>query len=309
MTMQVQQRADVGIQLPGSDLPAGCRRGLCQLFDSLCAQSIRDYTPPFVFPGWPDEVGRTQWFTTPDLVSLRGAPVWDRLDPQQQQLVSFWDAVNFFSANIHGESWLMQGISARLYKPAHDDASPYLHHMLDEENKHSIYFSEFCLRYAGKIYPNRMLGMGTDPAEAADLLFFTRVMIFEDVVDSFNRLMAQDQQLNPTARWIHDNHHREERRHLAFGRVKVRDLFAEGARAWPESLLEAVRVAIAAYLRALWVPMYNPAVYLDAGVDDPYRAATEAHQSQYARDLRARLSRRSVGFLLKNNILLERPQL
>ena len=79
-------------------LPAGCSRGLCALFDSLCAQSVRDYDPAFEFPGWPDELDKKQWFTSPELVSLNGTSAWARLDVEQQQLVSFWDAVNFFSS-------------------------------------------------------------------------------------------------------------------------------------------------------------------------------------------------------------------
>ena len=35
--------------------------------------------------------------------------------------------------------------------------SPYLHHFLDEENKHMIYFGRFCTDYANKIYPDKKL--------------------------------------------------------------------------------------------------------------------------------------------------------
>lgn len=292
-----------------TNLPAGCSRGLCALFDSLCAQSVRSYEPPFEFPGWPQQIDKQQWFTSPELVSLNGTSAWERLDPDEQRLVSFWDAVNFFSANVHGEAALMEGIAARLYKPEHGVASPYMHHMLDEENKHSVYFSEFCVRYGGKIYADRMLNLGSDPEEGADFLFFARVMIFEDVVDSFNKTMAHDERLVPVVRWINENHHREERRHLAFGRARVRELFAEGVEKWSPAVLAEVRRLIAAYLIALWVPLYNPAVYVDAGLSDPYRLAREAHHSPYARAQRAALSRRSMGFLMRSNILLERPEL
>ena len=286
-----------------------CARGLCSLLGRLCVQSVRDYQQPFIFPGWPEEMDRRQWFTSPELISLYGTPEWAELSEEQQQLVSFFEAVNFFSANVHGEAALMQGITARLYKPAHEQASPYLHHMLDEENKHSAYFSEFCRRYAGRIYADRMITLGSDPEDATDFLFHARVMIFEDVVDGFNKTMAADQRLDPTARWINDNHHREERRHLAFGRHRVRELFAEGGNRWSPDTLEQVQTALVAYLRALWTPLYNPEVYLDAGLHDPYLLAGRAYRSTYARAQRERLSRRSVGFLVRAGILPERPEL
>lgn len=281
---------------------AGCRP-LCTQFDALCAQSRRAYRPAFEFPGWPAELDRDQWFTSPELVSLAGTEVWDQLSGRQQRQVSFWDAANFFSANIRGEAMLLRGLAERLYRPGHEPATAYMHHMIDEENKHSIYFAEFCHRYAGKVYPDRVVSLGSDPAEAADFLFFARVMCFEDVVDGFNQAMARDTRLDGTVRWIHQQHHDEERRHLAFGRIRVRQLFETGRRQWSPAVLAQVRSAVAAYLSALWVPLYNPEVYADAGLDDPYALARQAHRSPRAQQLRQRLSRRSVGFLTRSGVL------
>ena len=286
-----------------------CTRGLCSLLGRLCVQSKRDYQQPFTFPGWPDSIERAQWFTSPELISIHGTPEWADLTVQQQQLLSFYEAVNFFSANVHGEAALMQGITSRLYQPAHQEATPYLHHMLDEENKHSIYFSEFCRRYAGKIYSDRMINLGTDPEDAADFLFHARVMIFEDVVDGFNKTMATDQRLNPVVRWINENHHREERRHLAFGRHRVKELFAQGQQRWSPANIDDIRASLSGYLRALWLPLYNPEVLVDAGLPDPYLLAGRAYRSPAARAQRERLSRRSVGFLVRAGILAQRPEL
>ncbi len=295
----------IGATAPGAE----CARALCSLLGRLCVQSKRAYQQPFVFPGWPEQVERSQWFTSPELISVYGTPEWVRLTLQQQQLVSFFEAVNFFSANVHGEAALMQGITSRLYRPAHEEATPYLHHMLDEENKHSIYFSEFCRRYAGKVYSDRMINLGTDPDDAADFLFHARVMIFEDVVDGFNKTMAVDERLNPVARWINENHHREERRHLAFGRHRVKELYAEGLERWSTETLSDIQASLLGYLRALWLPLYNPEVLVDAGVRDPYVLAGRAYRSAHARAQRERLSRRSVGFLVREGMLIERPEL
>jgi hypothetical protein len=42
----------------------------------------------------------------------------------------------------------MQGLAARLYRKDLLGVASYLHHFLDEENKHSVYFGGFCTRYA-----------------------------------------------------------------------------------------------------------------------------------------------------------------
>src|SRR6266705_194388 len=59
--------------------------------------------------------------------------------------------------NIHGEKALVEGLARKLYEREKREISPYLHHFLDEENKHMVYFGEFCTRYAGKIYPDKKL--------------------------------------------------------------------------------------------------------------------------------------------------------
>ncbi|HVE62598.1 MAG TPA: diiron oxygenase, partial [Mycobacteriales bacterium] len=94
--------------------------------------------------GWPDTVERPQWFTSPQLVSLHGTSAWEALDEPARQELSFWEAVSFYSLNIHGERLLMAGLAQRLYRPGLVDVSEYLHHFLAEENVHSVWFGTFC---------------------------------------------------------------------------------------------------------------------------------------------------------------------
>src|SRR5262249_18472487 len=123
----------------------------------LCAASIRGYINPDSDIGWPDTVGSDQWCTSPELISLYGTSVYDSLSAAAQKRLSFYEAINFFSINIHGEKSLIRGLARRLYGKSIDGVSRYLHHFLDEENKHMMYFAGFCMRYAGKVYPNRRM--------------------------------------------------------------------------------------------------------------------------------------------------------
>jgi hypothetical protein len=276
---------------------------LAELVARLCRLSVVEYAPGFSFDDWPQRVDRHQWFTSRAVVSLNGTALWRELDEDTRKLVSFWDAVAFFSANIHGEVGLMRGIASRLNAPGHEAVTPYLHHMLDEENKHSVYFTEFCRRYGGRVYPDRMLTLFDDPEESADFLFFARVYLFEDIVDGLNRVTAADESVHPVARWINANHHQEERRHLAFGRTMVRRLWAENQTGWSDAVTDHARAALTGFLTATWKSLYNPQVYADAGLPDPWRLAAEAYASPYASAQRIALSRRCINFLTRSGIL------
>src|SRR5207244_844073 len=143
------------------------------------------------------------------------------------------EAVNFYSLNIHGEKALLEGLAHRLYQPDLSEVSKYLHHFLDEENKHMVYFGEFCLRYAGKIYRDRKVAFPREYERGEeDFLFFGRVMIFEEIVDYFNRRMGNDERLSTVAREINRLHHSDEARHLTFGRRIVKELFEQWRPSW-----------------------------------------------------------------------------
>jgi hypothetical protein len=277
--------------------------------DRLCATSRQRYANPYEAIEWPAALDRGQWFTSPELVSLHGTRAWDAMDTAQRMRLSFWEAVGFYSLNVHGEKYLMQGLARRLYSPGSGAVDPYLHHMLDEENKHGIYFGGFCARYAGKLYPDRTVTLGTEPEGAEDFLFFARVLIFEELVDRFNVLMAGDERLAPVARRINLLHHLDETRHLAFGRGMVRRLFDEGTRAWTPATLAGIRAHLAGYLTVTWRSFYNPAVYLDAGLDDPWGLAARAWDDPATRRQRRAVSRRCLRFLTGSGILVEEPAL
>ena len=67
--------------------------------------------------------------------------------------LSKWEAVNFFSLNVHGIKGVLGFVSRCIYEPRYADVSEYLHVFMGEENFHMWYFAKACLDYAGKIYP------------------------------------------------------------------------------------------------------------------------------------------------------------
>lgn len=250
---------------------------------------------------WPERLPDDAWCMSPELVSLHGLPAWDALDEAGRRRLAFFECVNFFTLNIHGERALMEGIARRLYVKDLAEHAHYLHHFLAEENQHMTWFGGFCRRYAGKIYPDRKLVLPREHAPGEeDVLFFAKVMIFELLVDTFNRRMAKDERLHPLAREINRRHHEDESRHLAFGRLLVEELWRRHAPAWSEATRAAVPAYLAAYLTATWKEYYNPDVYKDAGVaagGDAARLAREAFASDVARARRAEIETRCVRVL------------
>lgn len=272
----------------------------------LSASSRRSYQNPYEAISWPESLDRSQWFTSPELISVFGTPMWDELTEDRRRSLSFWEAVNFFSLNIHGEKALIEGLAHRLYRPGLEEVAEYLHHFLDEENKHSVWFATFCLRYAGKIYPDRKVVFPREYAEGEeDLLFFAKVAIFEEIVDRYNVVMGRDERLAALARQINANHHAEETRHLVFGRRIVEHLWQRHSAAWSPELVAGIRSYLSGYLEATWREYYNPDVYRDAGFADPYGTARQAWEHPAASAHRRSLSRSCLRFLTAAGVLEE----
>lgn len=251
------------------------------------------------------------WFTSPELISLFGTDAWNALDDRARKVLSFHEAVNFYSLNIHGERMLMEGLAHRLYDPSLRDVSEYLHHFLDEENKHMWMFATFCTRYAGRIYPDRKVSFPRSYAKGEEhVLFFARVMIFEEVVDYFNRKMGVDERLDPTARAINRIHHADEARHLTFGRRVLAELLDAYRPAWTSETIEGVSDYVKGYFRVVWREYYNRDVYRDAAIEESDQLPSRLlDREDTPRALRERISKSPVDYLIKLAIIDERPAL
>lgn len=288
----------------------GQREDVGTIVNTLCRISEDQFADPFRTLAWPETFERTQWCFSPELISIHGMPEYQRLADAEKKRLSFFEAVNFFSLNIHGEKALIEGLARNLYVRASPRLSPYLHHFLDEENKHMIYFGRFCTRYAEKIYPDMKMAFPREySAGEEEFLFFVKVMIFEEIVDSYNKAMAGDARLAQIARDINRLHHVDESRHLAFGRAIVKWLFQHYSGRWSDGTLAGVREYIRAYLLSIWREYYNAEVYQDAGLEDCYALLERAFARPAARAHREKVSRQCINYLLETKILLEEPSL
>jgi hypothetical protein len=276
--------------------------------ERLSDLSQRSYQNPYSVLGWPKAVdSERDWFSSPELLTLYGTELWEGLDERARRRLAFWEAANFYSLNIHGEKSLMQGLAARLYRKDLMEVSGYLHHFLDEENKHSIFFGEFCQRYA-RVYRTRQLAMpAVRPRDVEDFLFFAKTMIFEEIVDRYNWTQGRDARLHPVARFINNNHHAEESRHLIFGRQLVAALWDACAPDWNDARVSDVRGHLEQFFAVSWREYYNPDVYADVGLDDPWGVAEMAWSAPLQRELRRQISAKCTDFLITTGIFTREP--
>jgi hypothetical protein len=209
--------------------------------------------------------------------------------------------------NVHGIRELLTEVVDRIHTRGFEEASAFFHHFIGEENEHMWFFAEFCLRYGGKLYSTLRIAGGSEHGETdlAHFLVFSRILLFEELVDHYNTTMAGDDLLHPTIREINRVHHRDESRHIAFGRELVSMLYE---RVRP-SLTEEQRGEVESYLKDYTAVILNSfcssVVYRDAGLGEMagLRKRMLAHPGRKAA---VRLAvRKPMGFFVKQGIFAD----
>ncbi|MER7862219.1 MULTISPECIES: diiron oxygenase [Amycolatopsis] len=242
------------------------------LLDRLSSKSIDDYYNPYQMFEWPDSLPERMWWMSPELTTTHGTEFATTLSEDQLFALSRYESINFYSLNVHGIRELLIEVVARIHTAGFETPSEFFHHFIGEENEHMWFFAEFCLRYGGKIYRAPGAGVTIPPASSSkveSLLVFARILIFEELVDHYNSLMARDERLHETIRAINRIHHQDESRHIAFGRELVEHLYGDLKKTATEEELVEVSAYLRRYLTYSFESLYNPQVYRDAGIENP----------------------------------------
>ncbi|TYC66467.1 AurF domain containing protein [Streptomyces sp. CB01881] len=263
------------------------------------------YYNPYTMFDWPEAIEPGVPWMSESLTTLAGTPMWDELTREQQIALTRYEAVNFFSLNIHGIRELMSDVVMRIHGRAYRDVSEFLHHFIGEENEHMWFFAQFCLRYGGKLYPAQpALRAGAvdhlSPV-ARELVVFARILVFEEIVDHYNAHMATDESLPRIAREINRVHHQDESRHVAFGRMIFTNLLGQVARRDPDEVPVIARY-LEDYLQYSIATLYNPAAYRDAGIPDALGLRRRALEHPARAEAHERVLRRTRRFLSKAGV-------
>ncbi|MYU20910.1 diiron oxygenase [Streptomyces sp. SID8352] len=274
------------------------------ILDRLSSKSVEEYYNPYKLFEWPDTLPEDMWWMSPELTTTHGTPAAERLGPERLHALSRQESINFYSLNVHGIRELLIEVTRRIHTAGFETPSQFFHHFIGEENEHMWFFAEFCLRYGGKIY-RQPGGVAADiprsPVES--LLVFSRILIFEELVDHFNSRMALDDRLHDTIRAINRIHHQDESRHIAFGRELVAALHADVRRNAGERELDDISDYLKRYMTFSFESLYNPQVYRDAGIDKPQELRRELLAGPARAEFEASVFRKTAKYLRKTGII------
>lgn len=277
---------------------------LREILSRLNTMAIEDYYNPYQMFDWPDSLPQEMWWMSPELTTTYGTEVAAELSREQLHRLSKYESVNFYSLNVHGIRELLIEVTGRIHTDEFATPSEFFHHFIGEENEHMWFFAQFCQRYGGKIYKQPRGGAETiPPSNAASLLVFARILIFEELVDHFNSTMALDERLDDTIRKINRIHHQDESRHIAFGRELVRVLY-DGFReqATPEELTQ-VSDYLKRYMTYSFESLFSPQVYKDAGIPGPLEVRRRLLTGPRRPEFEAQVFRKTRSFLIRHGLI------
>ncbi len=260
---------------------------------------------------WPAALSGERYCMAPELMSVYGTELWDELSEPERLKLSLYECANFFSLTLQGERPLVAGLSDRLYsKRMAPSSTEYLHHFLDEENKHMVMFGMFLNKYVGKVYPEKKIALERKYAKGEEeVMFFCKALVVEEVGDYFNVKMMSDQRIEPIVRELNEIHHRDESRHIAFGRLHLGEIAEHWLGTWDEEVTTRVRTWLAQYLKASWADFYNPSMYRDAGIPDAFKVRTAVLAHPATEAFRQTATAKLVRLFMDCGLLTEVPSL
>jgi len=287
--------------------------GFKDVLQRLVDMSERDYYNPYRLFEWPQTLPQDCYWMSPELMVEQSTEVGPTFTETQLHAISKWQSINFYSLNVHGIRELLHEVVARIHTADFAVPSAYFHHIIGEENEHMWFFAEFCRRYGGKIYPSRAMSLaGPGIPEADHFLVFSRLLIFEELVDVFNQHMAQDERLDPTIRKVNEVHHHDESRHIAFGRQIVAMLYSDLRERLDDGQLWALESYLKRYMRSSVDGLCEPLMYRDAGIPDPYAVRRRVLADPGYPGYVERVLKRSISFMTNTRIftsgLFEEPR-
>ncbi|MGK7943632.1 MAG: diiron oxygenase [Microcystaceae cyanobacterium] len=238
--------------------------------NKLIEQTNKDTYDPFKELIWPESIEKGKLLMSANLMSVHGTRFENELTQEQLVELSKWEFINFCSLNVTGIRELLIEMTGRLHTPGFEFLSEYLHHLIAEENEHMWYFSKFCLQYGGKIYPDRALALANLPeVDIANFMLFSRILIFEEIVDFYNRKMAKDNNLPSFIQDINRLHHLDEGRHITYGRQYIELVYQQLTKRYPSERLHDIAMAIKGFMQLSAQKLYRREIYADAGLEHP----------------------------------------
>jgi hypothetical protein len=181
---------------------------------------------PVVDIDWDAPLDPDKFFLPAETVSLYGTPLWDAMSRAQQIELSRQELVNTLSAGIWFENILNQAL---LRKMMHQDPTASTTHYelteLGDETRHMVMFGKAIARVDAKPvrpkYYQRFI-INLLPFAFQGSALWVAALIGEEIFDSLQRQMMDDDELQPMVQRLMRIHVTEEARHIQFARDGLR---------------------------------------------------------------------------------------
>jgi hypothetical protein len=194
--------------------------------ERLLKGSVKKSYAPVVDIDWDAPLDPDKFYLPPKTVSLYGTPLWDAMTREQRIELSRQELVNTLSAGIWFENILNQAL---LRKMMHQDPTASTTHYelteLGDETRHMVMFGKAIERVGGKPvrpkYYQRFI-INLLPFAFQGPVLWVAALIGEEIFDSLQRQMMDDDELQPIIQRLMRIHVTEEARHIQFARDGLR---------------------------------------------------------------------------------------
>lgn len=194
--------------------------------DRLLKGSVKKSYAPVVDIDWDAPLDPDKFFLPPKTLSLYDTPLWDSMTREQQIELSRQELVNTLSAGIWFENILNQAL---LRKMMHQDPTANATHYelteLGDETRHMVMFGKAINRVGGKPVRPRSYQrfiINLLPFAFQGPMLWVAALIGEEIFDSLQRQMMDDDELQPMIQRLMRIHVTEEARHIQFARDGLR---------------------------------------------------------------------------------------
>ena len=194
--------------------------------ERLLKGSVRKSYEPVVDIDWDAPLDPDKFYLPPAVVSLYGTPIWEAMSRAEQIELSRQELVNTLSAGIWFENILNQAL---LRKMMHQDPTAATTHYelteLGDETRHMVMFGKAIARVGAdpvrpKLYQRIIIN--ALPFAFRGSVLWVAALIGEEIFDSLQRQMMDDDELQPVVQRLMRIHVTEEARHIQFARDGLR---------------------------------------------------------------------------------------
>src|SRR5690348_2154758 len=194
--------------------------------ERLLKGSVKKSYAPVVDIDWDAPLDPDKYFLPPKTVSLYGTPLWENMTRAQQIELSRQELVNTLSAGIWFENILNQAL---LRKMMHQDPTSNSTHYelteLGDETRHMVMFGKAIDKIGAKPVRPRLyqrMIINSLPFFFRGSVLWVAALIGEEIFDSLQRQMMEDDELQPMVQRLMRIHVTEEARHIQFARDGLR---------------------------------------------------------------------------------------